>query len=93
MTNHTYRRYHPDTRRPVPRSAPSPPPPVCRLVHYDPRTLTRTEVPLRPVGHQCAYCAALIEPTAARRNELGDWACRDRSACWERVQDNERGGG
>lgn len=91
MTNHTYRRYHPDTRQPAPRSAPPAPPPVCRRVHYDPRTLVRTETPLRTVVHQCAYCNEFIAPDAARRNELGDWACAAKAECWERAQRNERG--
>lgn len=91
MANPTYRRYSPDTRQPVPRSAPPPPPSVCRRVHYDPRTLARSETPLRAVSHQCAYCHELIAPNAARRNDLGDWACQDRATCWERAQRNERG--
>lgn len=79
MTNHTYRRY-------------SSPPPVCRLVHYDPRTLTRTETPLRPVGHQCARCGELIPPDEATRDLLGEFVCQSEEECDQRAQRNECGG-
>lgn len=86
MTNHTYRPLH----LRLPRH--SPPPPVARIVHYDPQTLARTETPLRPVAVACARCAALIPPDEATRDLLGEFICQSEEECDQRALRNERGG-
>lgn len=85
-------RYRPGTRRPVPRSAPPDPPTRGRQVHYDPRTLARSETPLRVVAHQCADCTAMIGPDEAIRDERGEWVCQDWTECERQAERNARGG-
>ncbi len=84
-------RFHAFTRRPPLPQRPRPPA-VSRLVHYDPRSLARTETPLRPVAHQCARCSRLVGPDEAQRDLVGEWICADVAECNAQVARNERGG-
>lgn len=87
MSNHTYRPLH---ALPTPRR--QRPAPVARIVHYDPRTLARSETPLRPVAVACARCSALIPPDEAARDLVGDFVCADADACDLQVARNAQGG-
>lgn len=74
------------------RKATKPAQPPDRILHYDPRSLHRTETLVVPMAVFCARCFRAIPPDEAERSNVGDLVCQDRGECEAQRDRNERGG-
>jgi hypothetical protein len=86
MANHTYQRRDGSTRAKRKEQPPD------RILHYDPRSLHRTETPVVQMGVVCTRCFKVVSPDEIVRNSAGDLVCQSEEECWEQQRRNLRGG-
>lgn len=67
-------------------------PPPDRILHYDPRSLHRTETPVVPMAVFCARCFRALPPDEAERGNTGELVCQDKEECAVQQDRNEHGG-